>query len=99
MAVHEYTREEFGAEILDYWQEGSARVFAQVNGWRARGDGAAVYENHDLGHPDLGDQRIVSFGSAAAMIESDEPPERLPDIGGTINWRYVLVGTYKGAAL
>lgn len=99
MAAHEYTREEFGAKVLDYYQEESPRVFDQVNAWRARGDGAAVYENHDLGHPDLGDLRIVSFGSPAALIETDTPPERLPDIGSAINWRYTLIGTYTGAAL
>lgn len=81
------------------------------NSWLRRGDGIAVYENklieapakHKRGEPD--DQRInadmqfVSYGSPAAQIETEEPPARLPDIGGRLNWRYQLIGTYKGAEL
>jgi hypothetical protein len=63
--------------------------------WLARGDGIGVYENHDLGHPDIGHKQFVSFGSAAAQLETDDPPTRLPDIGGRINWRYSLVGTHR----
>jgi hypothetical protein len=70
-----------------------------VNRWLARGDGIAVYENADLGHPELGHRQFLSFGSTQAQIETNEPPQRLPDIGNRINWRYQLVGIYKGAAL
>src|SRR5260370_41708783 len=76
-----------------------AHVLAQVNVWLARGDGAAVYENHDPRHPERGSCRIVSYGSPAAQIETAEPPSRLPDIGNAINWRYVLGGTYRGGCL
>jgi hypothetical protein len=72
---------------------------ATVNRWLQRGDGLAVYENHDLGHPDLGHRQFASFGSAAAQLETQAPPDRLPDIGQRINWRYVLVGVYRGGVL
>lgn len=71
----------------------------QMNLWLERGDGVAVYENHDLGHPQLGHKQFVSFGSEKAMLEVEEPPQRLPDIGNAINWRYQLVGTYRGDLL
>lgn len=72
----------------------------QVNGWLARGDGIAVYENHDFGHPDLGHRRYVSYGSAQAQIEKDVPPEQMPDLAGhSPNWRYRLVGVYRGRPL
>lgn len=70
-----------------------------VNHWLERGDGIAVYENHEIGHPEMGHRQYVSFGSPAAQLETDEPPQRMPDIGGSINWRYWLIGTYKGAPL
>lgn len=66
-----------------------------VQKWLDRGDGIAVYENHDLGHPGAGHRKFVSFGSNAAQLETDDPPTRLPDIGNQINWRYQLIGTYR----
>lgn len=76
-----------------------AQHHAQVNRWLARGDGIAVYSNHEIGHPDLGHRQFVSFGSAAAQLETSTPPDRLPDIGTRINWRYWLDGVYRGEAL
>lgn len=63
--------------------------------WTDRGDGIAVYENSELGHPELGHRVAVSYGSPAAQIEGDLPTT-LPDgllrgITGGINWRYTLV--------
>ena len=73
-----------------------------------RGDGAAVYVNNDLGHPDIGQWQVVSYGGPEAQLETrslkgvhlderfnyqhgkDILPQRLPDIGGRINWRYTL---------
>jgi len=146
-------------------EPGPAQVIAQINVWLDRGDGVAVFENHDLGHPDLGQGRMLSFGSRKAMIEpppckasdalrerdiippcsrpatvrvilqsdpqrdgeaytfdSCEPctalftgrvrkdvtieplpnsglPAFMPDFPGQINWRYVLVATYRGEPL
>jgi hypothetical protein len=81
-------------EILALLPQGAA---SRVDIWLRRGDGIAVYENRELGHPDLGHRQIVSYGSPAAQLETTEPPTTLPDIGGAINWRYQLVGTYRGA--
>lgn len=66
-----------------------------VNRWLARGDGIAVYENQDMGHPELGHRQFLSYGSSDAQLETNEPPIRLPDIGGAINWRYQLIGVYR----
>jgi hypothetical protein len=129
MPVTEHTGASFTAYVAEHWGKAGDTVFGKVAGWLARGDGAAIYENQDLGHPELGSCQIVSYGSPAAQLEPfcglcqtpldprpgwvpgshpwvhqgnaeghepDYPPERLPDIGGKINWRYVLVGTYRG---
>lgn len=66
-----------------------------IQAWLDRGDGCAVYENHDLGHPDRGHRKCVSYGSKVAQLEEETPPNRLPDIGSEINWRYVLIGTLR----
>lgn len=66
-----------------------------VERWIARGDGVAIYRNVLLGHPQLGHRQLVSFGSPAAQLEVDTPPDRMPDIGGSINWRYTLEGYYR----
>lgn len=76
-----------------------AMAVEQVNRWLSRGDGMAVYRNADLGSPDAGDIKITSYGSPAAQLETDTPPEILPDMGGAINWRYVLESTYRGDPL
>lgn len=72
---------------------------ALMNRWLSRGDGIAVYRNQALDSQDRGARRFLSFGSPAAQLESAEPPVRMPDIGGVIGWKYVLVGTYRGANL
>lgn len=69
-----------------------------VNEWLRRGDGIAVYENNDLGSPQLGHARFASFGSDAAQFPG-APPELLPDFPGEINWRYTLEGVYRGTKL
>lgn len=63
-----------------------------VQRWLDRGDGCAVYENVEIGHPECGHRKYVSYGSKLAQLEVAEPPDRLPDIGATVNWRYYLVG-------
>lgn len=72
---------------------------ATVNRWLARGDGIAIYENVDLGSPDVGHRKFVSYGSTAAQLETETPPSRLPDIGDQIHWRYYLQGVYRGGVL
>lgn len=66
-----------------------------IKEWTDRGDGCAVYRNEDIGHPEMGRLQFVSYGSAAAFLETDRPPWRLPDTTDQINWRYVLIGTYR----
>jgi len=89
------TRDEL-VEILRKEGLDDPRVIAQVNAWIRRGDAVAIYRNHDLGSPQAGHVKLVSFGGPAAQIEADEPPTRLPDIGSDINWRYHLEHTYVG---
>ena len=66
-----------------------------IRKWLDRGDGVAVYQNVAFDSGDFGHKKFVSFGSKAAQLETDDPPTRLPDIGGQINWKYQLVGTYR----
>lgn len=68
---------------------------AIVGRWVERDDGVAVYENKAFDSKNFGHRKFVSFGSRDAQLEVDEPPERLPDISGQINWPYQLVGTYR----
>lgn len=98
-----YTRRDLRRFLADRWDleddDPAITITLQhMDVWVGRGGGAAIYENADLGHPDLGQIQIVSFGSAEAQIETEEPPEWMPDIGTAINWRYTLVGTYRGGS-
>lgn len=88
MTVQQLTRD----EVLALVDPASHHL---IERWLARGDGVAVYENQDMGSPGLGEQQFVSFGSDAAQLETDDPPERLPDIGNAINWRFTLVGVCR----
>ncbi len=63
---------------------------ATVQRWLDRGDGVAVYENKALDSASLGHRKFESFGSPDAQIEVAEPPTRMPDLGGSINWAYQL---------
>lgn len=102
MAVTEYDSEELSAVLLEYLK-GAEHQYADIvrvmNKWLGRGDSVAVYENQDFGHPDQGDRKFTSYGSPQAQLEGTEPPKILPNIGRDINWRYCLIGTYKGEAL
>lgn len=69
----------------------------QFERWLTRGDGIAVYENVDLGHPELGHRQWISYGSPEAQLEGNTAPALLPDIGNRINWRYALEGVYRPA--
>lgn len=102
MTITELTREDL-LEVLTGIFEGVDKSVAEfqtatevINRWIERGDHVAVYENQDLGHHGLGNKQIVSFGSERAQLEvsQEDLPHRLPDIGGSINWRYQLVSVY-----
>lgn len=80
---------------LEMPRQGAVSV---LNHWLERGDGVAVYQNVDLGNQEIGHRQFVSFGSEEALLPG-EPPERMPDVGGAINWRYILEGIYRGEAL
>lgn len=88
-----YTREELDSLLSQ--EDLLLDATEKIERWLARGDGVAVYRNHDLGHPNLGHVQIVSYGSPDAQLEVDEPPTTLPDIGNAINWRYQLEGVYR----
>lgn len=70
-----------------------------INRWLERGDGCAVYENHAMDGHGHGEKQFVSYGSKQCQLEVEEPPQRLPDIGGMINWKFQLIGTYRGEPL
>jgi hypothetical protein len=54
-----------------------------------KGQRWAAYQNHELGHPGLGQLKFLLVGPGATFGEA---PERHPDTAGEINWRYVHVG-------
>ena len=88
------TQDEF-EEMVDDEFDRSEIVWTKINTWLERGDGVAIYRNEDLSHRDVGLMQFVSYGSPAAQLEDEEPPKQLPDIGGSINWRYQLWATFK----
>ncbi len=92
-----YDRAAIRVELADEGIE--ADQITTINRWLARGDGIAVYRNEDLSSRQCGHRQFVSFGSTDAQIETNHPPIKLPDIGNAINWRYCLVGTYRGETL
>jgi len=100
MDSEELTGQDFTALIVDQFGEGeSNRVLTLVNKWIERGDTALIYRNEELGHPNCGGIQIVSYGGPKAQIERaqfSEPPIGLPDIGGSINWRYRLFARHSG---
>lgn len=74
-------------------------ALSKAETWIERGDVALVYENTDLGHPEVGALKIVSHGGPAAQLEFEQYPTyptTLPDIGNIIGWRYQLFAVYRG---
>jgi len=90
--LFDYVAKEYGDQAID------ARNM--IVKWLDRGDGAAIYTNHDLGSRDVGMPKIVSYGSPAAQLEVESPPQTLPDgiPAGAINWRYQLYAVCGGPA-
>jgi len=93
MTVDTLTREAALTLVAEQGEEEAVVPLAER--WLARGDGIAVYTNHDLGSHEVGRIIIVSYGSPEAQLETDDPPATLPDIGGMINWRYQLTAVYR----
>lgn len=50
----------------------------------------AAYQNHDLGHRDIGHLQFLAVGPQNTVKEAPKP--RLPDYPDRINWRYQFVG-------
>jgi hypothetical protein len=50
----------------------------------------AAYQNHDLGHYDVGHLRFMAIGPGCTFKTA---PERHPDTPQLIGWRYIHVGT------
>lgn len=80
-----HTRDELLAmvdpEVVD-------RITAMLDG----GLKIAVYENNDLGHPDLGRKVFLSYGGPTSTWQ--EPPPFAPDTAEAgLGWRYLLAGT------
>lgn len=85
--------------LLDIVAQGHDGYRRQVDAFMdnvlGRGDSVLVYRNEDLGHPDLGDCRTLSYGSPAAYLEASQfqtPPTTMPDTPHQVNWRYQLIG-------
>lgn len=102
--VETWTREQLVEKVTETMGTGAdaaslvARSMDLMDRWVARGDGVAVYENHDFNSRYLGDRQYVSYGSDAAQLETDTPPVNMPDIGSAINWRYQLIAVHGGPA-
>ena len=73
MAVKIWTIEEWLAASSDAsegnagWANAAETLRQRAHG---RGDGVAVYVNNDLGHRDLGQWQVVSYGSKQAQLET-----------------------------
>jgi len=76
-------------ELLDPHHHGT------VNSWLERGDGVAVYVNQAMDSSLGGHRQFCSYGSPSSQLETDVPPQRMPDIGPQINWAYRLEGVCR----
>jgi hypothetical protein len=94
--TNEINRDDLWAMLDPKYPTLQAQNREVITRWLDRGDGCAVYEDHNLGSPNAGHRQFVSFGSPAAQLEGPNPPQRLPDIGGVINWAYQLVAVCHG---
>lgn len=87
--------------VVKHYGDEFQSVIDQLHGWLAQGKGIAVYENADLGHPNVGEPKIVTFGPGTdtwleGITDPIQLPQTLPDTTKEINWRYQLVGWYSG---
>ena len=63
-----YSADELRGLIIDgYGEDDAPQIQAMINRWLARGDGAAVYTNEDLGHRDV-QGYITLVGRAKDLI-------------------------------
>lgn len=97
-----YSGEEFADTVAERFPADEVpEVLALVRRWLARGDGAAVYVNEDLSDPRVGSLQLVPYGPPRGTPAGGwlrlglELPQRLPDTGGSLNWRYQLSAVVK----
>ncbi len=57
---------------------------------RERGGKWAAYQNHDMGHPDLGGLTFLQYGGPTSTYTT--PPNRATDGAHGLGWRYLHVG-------
>jgi len=50
----------------------------------------AAYQNHDMGHPNLGHLQFLAVGPGCTF---KTPPRNSPDTPSGLGWRYLHVGT------
>lgn len=65
----EYGEKEFDADEVGAWHDQVVGLLTRAIG---RGDGVAVYVNEDLGHPNIGQWQIMSYGGPDAQLETRE---------------------------
>lgn len=99
MSVEQHRNFDSFLDVLDN-DELRASVIMQYESRSAqRGDGLAIYVNEDMSHPELGDQKVVTWGSNEALLEGHETwatlPAQLPDTASSVNWRYCLRHVYR----
>jgi hypothetical protein len=69
--MEKWTEDQLHAFVIEQWEDEAPDAWRQMGSWLARGDGVAVYRNQDLGHPQVGMPKIVSYGSPYAQLEVD----------------------------
>ena len=65
-------------------------VLAKLQAQHKSGCAWVAYQNHDLGHHDVGGIRFLLTGPGATFAA---PPPRSPDTHFGLGWRYLPVGT------
>ena len=50
----------------------------------------AAYQNHDMGHPNIGRLQFLAVGPSCTF---KTPPRNSPDTPSGLGWRYLHVGT------
>lgn len=57
---------------------------------RERGGKWCAFQNHDLGHPEVGNLRFLQYGGTGSTFAT--PPDRYPDTQHGLGWRYLHCG-------
>lgn len=73
MEIRTLSREELAREARENSGGDAGYVLSVLRLYeraKLRGDGVAVYENHDLGHPEIGEKQYATFGSTLAQLET-----------------------------